>query len=202
MSSAYDITHPVDDNFADVETISQRSGKAIAIEIVEYQPSWPNDFEILRSRIQSALGDRALRIEHVGSTSVPGMPAKANIDIDVTVADATAEDTYVPDLEAAGFQFLLRQPKWYDHRFFGSKEPYGSIHVFRLGSSELERHRIFRDYLREHEDERVVYAQVKREAAAASHAAGEVKVMEYNIRKEKILREILQRAFKANGLLD
>ncbi len=91
---------------------------------MEYKDSWTADFAAVQGHIRTALGDRALTIEHVGSTSVPGLPAKAVIDVDLVVSDPTAEDTYVADLETAGFQFLFREPGWFQRRFFGLQEPY------------------------------------------------------------------------------
>lgn len=66
------------------------------IEIVDYQPDWPKQFEIHRKIIAAALGDSALRIEHIGSTSVPDLAAKPIIDILVVVQDSTDESTYLP----------------------------------------------------------------------------------------------------------
>ncbi|KAF7585599.1 hypothetical protein BBP40_010492 [Aspergillus hancockii] len=157
-------------------TVSTRPQKLI--EIVEPDPTWPELFAAISRRIVDALGDTVVSIDHVGSTSVPGLPAKAVIDVDVVVADPGAEDSYVPALEAAGFQFLFREPS----------------------CAELVRHRIFRDWLRDHEDDRQRYANIKRQAAAASRSAGET-VMEYNARKESVIHDILQRAFKAQGHL-
>ncbi|GAB1209918.1 grpb/dephospho-CoA kinase [Aspergillus pseudonomiae] len=176
-----------------VEVVSTRPQKLI--EIVEPDPTWPESFANIARRIADALGNRLLSIEHVGSTSVPGLPAKAVIDVDVVVADPTAEDSYVPALETAGFQFLLREPGWHEHRLFGFNDPYANIHIFSPNSAELIRHRLFRDWLRNHEDDRRSYADVKRQAAAASRLAGET-VMEYNARKEFVILDILQKVFK------
>ncbi|KAE8362779.1 grpb/dephospho-CoA kinase [Aspergillus caelatus] len=182
-----------------VEIVSTRPQKLI--EIVEPDPTWPEAFAIIARRIAGSLGNRLLSIEHVGSTSVPSLPAKAVIDVDVVVADPTAEDSYVPALEAAGFQFLLREPGWHDHRLFGSNEPYANIHIFGPNSAELIRHRLFRDWLRNHEDDRQRYADIKRQAAAASRLAGET-VMEYNARKQPVVLDILQKALKEHGYVD
>ncbi|KAE8325740.1 grpb/dephospho-CoA kinase [Aspergillus sergii] len=182
-----------------VEIISTRPQKLI--EIVEPDPTWPELFAIIARRIADTLGNRLLSIEHVGSTSVPGLPAKAVIDVDVVVADPTAEDSYVPALEAAGFQFLLREPGWYEHRLFGLNEPYANIHVFGPNSAEHVRHRLFRDWLRNHEDDRQRYVDTKRQAAAASRLAGET-VNEYTDRKQSVIHEILQKAFKEHGYLN
>lgn len=104
-----------------IEQISHRLDKPITI--IEYDIIWPEQFSIVHQRIQQALGNRVLAIEHIGSTSVPGLPAKAVIDVDIIIADPTQEADYVPALEAAGFQFVFREPFWYDHRFFDLKNP-------------------------------------------------------------------------------
>ncbi|KAM5344826.1 hypothetical protein ACJ41O_010688 [Fusarium nematophilum] len=171
------------------------------ISIVEPDLSWPATFSLLKSRIESALGSKALAISHVGSTSIPGLPAKAVIDIDLTVQDVTDEAAYVPALEEVGFQFLAREPHWHEHRFFCGYEPLSTnLHVWGPGSPEVERHRIFTEWLRANEEERELYARVKRESAEVSAKNGE-NVMQYNKRKEAVIREILQRAFKALGYL-
>ncbi|KAL6232599.1 hypothetical protein BDW75DRAFT_17661 [Aspergillus navahoensis] len=195
------ITHHIPYDPADVETVSERPKKRI--EIVEPDPAWPAAFAVIEARIKAALPqDSLLYIQHVGSTSVPNLPAKAIIDVDVVVIDPTAEETYVPALENAGFQFLFREPKWHEHRMFGCDEPYANVHVFGPDSPELVRHRLFRDWLRDpkHEADRKLYANVKRQAAYESQKAGET-VIEYNDRKEPVIREILRRVYEAHGLL-
>jgi GrpB-like predicted nucleotidyltransferase (UPF0157 family) len=171
------------------------------IEIAAYDPAWPRWFDELAARIRAALGWRALGIEHVGSTSVPGLPAKPVIDIDLTVADSDDEPSYVPALEAAGFELRIREPWWYGHRLLRGSEPRCNLHVFGFESPELVRHRLFRDWLRGNPDEREEYARVKRESAVASNAAGE-DTLQYNARKEQVVRDIYRRAFTAMGLLD
>lgn len=90
----------------DVQRISYRPVRVI--EMVEPNPKWHSSFVLIAQRIQAALGGRALAVEHIGSTSVPDLPAKDIIDINLVVADPTAEGDYVRDLEDAGFQFISR----------------------------------------------------------------------------------------------
>jgi GrpB-like predicted nucleotidyltransferase (UPF0157 family) len=175
--------------------------RAAGIEIADPDPGWPLLYNDLAARIRQALGCRAMQRDHVGSTSVPGLPAKPVIDIDLTVADPGREQDYVPALESAGFRLVIREPWWYGHRMLKSDEPRCNLHVFGFDSPELVRHRIFRDWLRGNPDERDLYAAAKRQAAAESNAAGE-HGMQYNARKEQLLREIYHRAFLATGLLD
>lgn len=174
---------------------------AVGIEVTDPDPAWPQRYDVLASRIREALGWRALQLEHVGSTSVPGLPAKPIIDIDLTVADPGDEQHYVPALEAIGFRLTIREPWWYGHRVLRSDGPRCNLHVFGFDSPEPVRHRIFRDWLRGNPAERDRYAAVKRRAAADANAAGE-HVMQYNARKQQVIRDIYHRAFVAAGLLD
>ncbi|KAL4808311.1 grpb/dephospho-CoA kinase [Aspergillus unguis] len=202
MISPSSIINPIPYYPDDVERVSRRSQKRI--EIVDPDPNWPAAFGILEARIRSALpGDKLLYLEHVGSTSVPGLPAKDVIDIDVIVLDPTAEETYVPALESVGFQFLHREPKWHQHRFFGCREPYANLHVFGPDSPEVVRHRLFRDWLRdpEHAEDRKLYASVKKEAANKSQDEGET-LQEYTDRKDPVIRGILRKIYEAHGFLE
>ena len=138
----------------------------------------------------------------MGSTSVPGLPAKPIIDVDLTVADPGCEQCYVPALVAAGFTLTIREPWFYGHRQLRvTSKPWCNVHVFGYDSPEPVRHRLFRDWLRGNADERERYAVIKRQAATDAVEAGE-HVMQYNARKEQVVREIYQRAFTAMGLLD
>jgi GrpB-like predicted nucleotidyltransferase (UPF0157 family) len=174
---------------------------ATGIEVTDPDPAWPRRYEELAGRIREALGWRVLQLEHVGSTAVPGLPAKPVIDIDLTVADPGRERDYVPALEAAGFRLVIREPWWYGHRALRAVEPRCNLHVFGPDSPEPVRHRIFRDWLRGNAGERDRYAAAKRLAAAGANAAGE-HVMQYNARKQQVIRDIYRRAFAAAGLLE
>jgi GrpB-like predicted nucleotidyltransferase (UPF0157 family) len=176
------------------------AGPAVGIKMTDPDPDWPRHYGVLADRIRRVLGWRVLRLEHVGSTSVPELPAKPIIDIDLTVADPDREQDYEPALTAAGFRLVVREPWWYGHRLLRTDEPSCNLHVFGFDSPELVRHRIFRDWLRGNPAERDRYAAAKRQAAAEANAAGE-HVMLYNARKEQVIREIYQRAFTAAGLL-
>ena len=115
--------------------------------------------------------------------------------------DVNDEDAYVPQLAAAGFDLLFRESSWYQHRFMCAYDPVANIHVWGPDCPEAACHIIFRDWLRRTPADRDMYAQVKREAAAASHAAGEVDVMAYNERKAAVLQQILDRAFRDKGYI-
>jgi GrpB-like predicted nucleotidyltransferase (UPF0157 family) len=173
---------------------------ATGIEVADPDPAWPRHYDDLATRIRGALGWRVLHVEHVGSTSVPMLPAKPIIDIDLTVADPDCEQDYMPALEAIGFRLAIREPWWHGHRVLRADEPACNLHVFGFDSPELVKHRIFRDWLRGNPDERDRYAAVKCQAASEANAAGE-DVMQYNARKQLVIREIYHRAFLAAGLL-
>jgi len=173
---------------------------ALGIEVADPDPAWPQQYRDLAARIREVLGWRALQLEHVGSTSVPGLAAKPVIDIDLTVADPGREQDYVPALETNGFRLVIREPWWYDHRVLVTDEPRGNLHVFGFDSPEPVRHRIFRDWLRGNPGERDRYAAAKRQAASIANAGGE-HVMQYNARKQQVIREIYRQAFVAAGLL-
>jgi GrpB-like predicted nucleotidyltransferase (UPF0157 family) len=173
---------------------------AVGIEVTEPDPAWPRQYDLLAGRIRAALGWRVLQLEHVGSTAVPGLAAKPIVDIDLTVADPGREQDYVQALEPIGFRLVIREPWWYGHRALVADEPRCNLHVFGFDSPELIRHRIFRDWLRGNPGERDRYAAAKRRAASEANAAGE-HVMQYNARKQQVIREIYHRAFAAAGLL-
>ncbi|KAL7926360.1 grpb/dephospho-CoA kinase [Trichoderma austrokoningii] len=191
-------TYPFDPN--DAERIAFRRIKN-EIRIVDPNPLWPQAYETLKARIVAALGSTIVEIAHVGSTSVPGLPAKDLIDIDLTVKDVLDEASYVPQLEAAGFDFLFREPKWHDHRFFCAYEPVCNLHIFGPDCPETVRHKIFRDWLRKTPEDRDAYAAVKREAAEAARRENET-VNEYAKRKDAIVAAILQRAFRDLGYIE
>jgi GrpB-like predicted nucleotidyltransferase (UPF0157 family) len=175
------------------------TGRRTDIKITDPDPDWPLLYDEFAARIGQVLGWRAIQLEHVGSTSVPGLPAKPIIDIDLTVADPNREADYVPALETIGFELVIREPWWYGHRALTTDEPRSNLHVFGFDSPELVRHRIFRDWLRGNPDERDRYAAVKRQSADDANANSE-HVMQYNARKQQVLREIYHRAFVATGL--
>ncbi|KAK2596482.1 hypothetical protein N8I77_013370 [Diaporthe amygdali] len=189
----------IPDVVAPMEMLASRPARR-GLHVVDYNSSWAKDFSDLGSRIRSALGSAAMDLHHVGSTSVPGLSARSVIDIDLVVADPADEDSYVPALEVAGFTLYFRQPLYYGHRFLGCQTPDANIHVYGPECPDVARHLIFRDWLREHPEDRDKYAAVKREVAVVAEEKGETG-NQYGKRKEWVIREIIDRAFEANGLL-
>lgn len=142
------------------------AGRAGAVELVDYDPSWPDRFASWRARLEDALGAVASRIEHIGSTSVPGLCAKPIVDVMVSVADPDDEAAYVPACEASGLALSSRDD---EHRFFvdtvaGRLEV--QAHVCRSRGAFERDHLLFRDYLRSHDEARDAYGEMKRAAAA------------------------------------
>jgi GrpB-like predicted nucleotidyltransferase (UPF0157 family) len=166
------------------------------VTIVPYDPHWPRRYEDLSTKIRAALGDLVLDVEHVGSTSVEGLSAKDIIDIDLTVADPREEARYVPALERLGYVLTAREPSWHEHRCLRLTEPRVNLHVFGPDCPEVIRHRMFRDWLRAHPDDRARYEDAKRKAIP-----GGGNVMDYNARKQEVIREIYDRLFRAAGML-
>lgn len=160
------------------------------ITLVEYDPLWPEMFERERARVLQALGDRAIRIEHAGSTSVPGLVAKPVIDIVLEVADSTDEAAYVPPLEAAGYALRIREPKWYEHRLLRGSDPAVNLHVFSAGCPEVARMLVFRDRLRSCDTDRALYASTKRTLAAQRWQY----VQDYADAKSEVVEAILAHA--------
>ncbi len=160
------------------------------IEVRDYDPEWPRLYEREEERIRSILGVRVRRIEHVGSTSVPGLPAKPVIDIVLEVPDSSDEPSYAHELEAAGYPLTIREHDWYEHRVFKGPDTNVNLHVFTEGCNEVDRMVGFRDHLRENEDDRKLYADAKRELAARDWKY----VQQYADAKTSVVQEILARA--------
>jgi GrpB-like predicted nucleotidyltransferase (UPF0157 family) len=165
------------------------------IEISEYDPTWPRWYEREAARIRAALGNRVIRIEHVGSTSVPDLPAKPIIDIVLEVPDSADETAYVPELEAAGYVLRIREPEWYEHRVFKGPDTAVNLHVFPAGCTEVEQMLLFRDRLRTNTADRKLYASAKRELAARNWKY----MQQYADAKTAVVHEIMARARAAAG---
>jgi GrpB-like predicted nucleotidyltransferase (UPF0157 family) len=160
------------------------------ISLAESDPAWPALFEREAARIRTALGERALLLDHVGSTSVPGLAAKPIIDVVVAVADSSAEASYAPDLKSAGYVLRVREPDFHEHRMFRRTDPSVHLHVYTVGSPEILRMLAFRDRLRTDPADRARYLAVKRELAARTWRH----VQDYADAKGEVVEAILARA--------
>ena len=181
---------PASDEQLQKNTVGEIKPHNATITIVEYDPQWPVLFEQTANQVRSALGSKALQVEHVGSTSVPGLCAKPIIDMLLAVLDSADEPSFVPALEAAGFTLRIREPEWFEHRMFKGPDIDINLHVFSAGASEVERMLCFRDWLRANEIDRDNYARVKR--SLAQHVWRYVQ--NYADAKTFIVQEIMDRA--------
>ena len=165
------------------------------VHLADYDAEWPLTYEREAARIRAALSSVVLLLEHAGSTSVPGLPAKPIIDIVLAVPDSADEAAYVPALEAVGYRLAVREPDWFEHRCLKRPEPAVNLHVFTDGSEEIDRMLAFRDWLRAHPDDRDLYLRTKRELAARSW----VFIQDYADAKSEVIAEINERALRARG---
>jgi GrpB-like predicted nucleotidyltransferase (UPF0157 family) len=171
-------------------TVGEMKPLSCRIPIVDYDPQWPVLFGREADRIRAALGSRALRIEHTGSTSVPGLVAKPIIDVLLVVTDSGDEDVYVPALEAAGYLLRVREANWYEHRMFNRPDTEINLHVFSSGCPEIDRMLMFRDWLRADAADRDLYARTKLALAQKEWKY----VQNYADAKTVVIEEIIARA--------
>jgi GrpB-like predicted nucleotidyltransferase (UPF0157 family) len=157
------------------------------VRIVDYDPSWPERFEVERARIANALGRDAGRIEHVGSTSVPGLAAKPVVDIMVTVDDPNDDAVFVPPLTSAGYVLRVIEP---EHRMFRSPARDVHVHMCRAGGEDEHRLLLFRNWLRHDAGDRARYESVKLELASHTwESSGD-----YAEAKTDVVAEIMRHA--------
>jgi dephospho-CoA kinase len=184
--------------------LRRRAPRPEAVEVVDADPTWPAQAQRLLARIGAALGDRALGLDHVGSTAVPGLPAKDCLDLQVVVADLTIADGARTALEDAGFAFRaateddLHGGGTHPKRLHVACDPgrQAHVHVREAASPAVHEQVAFRDHLRAHPDERDAYAAVKQAAveAAAASPAGEGRYDAYLEAKSAWVRAAIGRA--------
>jgi len=185
------------DEAIEAATVGDLTPYAIKVVVEDYNPEWPAWYAADEATIRAALGPVVLRIEHTGSTAVPGLAAKPLIDILLLVPDTADEAAYVPALAAAGYRMRVRQPDWYEHRCLIRRVEDGAehsvnLHVFspELGAPEIERILAFPEWLRTHDDDRDYYERTKRELAQRDWKY----VQHYADAKSEVVEEILKRA--------
>ncbi|RII17678.1 dephospho-CoA kinase/protein folding accessory domain-containing protein [Streptomyces sp. YIM 130001] len=165
------------------------------VALREYDPRWPGVFEREAVSIRAALAGLDHRVEHVGSTSVPGLPAKPIVDILLTLQDPADEPDYVPALEALGYTLVIREPDRCAHRVLRRHDPgpaaeRADLHVLPAGCEEAGRMTRFRDRLRAHRGDRVRYADTKHALAGRSREY----LQHYADAKSEVVEDILRRA--------
>jgi GrpB-like predicted nucleotidyltransferase (UPF0157 family) len=160
------------------------------IQLIEYRDEWPALFVREADRIRATLGDRVLMLEHVGSTSVPGLAAKPIIDMILAVADSADEPAYVPAMESAGYMLHIREPEWHQHRLFKGPDTNINLHVYSFGCPEIDKMLMFRDWLRSNDADRELYERIKRDLAKQTWKY----VQNYADAKTTVVEEIVARA--------
>ena len=161
------------------------------LDAVDYDPKWPGIFAVHEERLREALRSRQFGIEHIGSTSVPGLAAKPIIDILVTVDDITAEEDYLEPLLAAGYLLRVREP---EHRLVRTPARDVHVHLYEKGHAAASNYLLFRDRLRSNDDDRALYARTKQ----ALIAQGFTDMNAYSDAKTDVVLAILARAKAAN----
>lgn len=185
------------DGVTDPDSLSEELNRVLVhgmqptrVELVEYDPRWPERFAVERDRIVAALGDRAVGVHHIGSTSVPGLAAKDRVDVCLEVADPDDEPAYLPDLLSAGYTVRVVEP---GHRCLvraEASEPATNLHVYAVDAAEVGAYLRFRDRLRHDDADRRRYEAVKRSLAGREWPD----VNFYAEAKGPVIREILARA--------
>lgn len=171
-------------------TVGERKPHNAPITLEEYNSNWPKLYEAEAQKVRSVLGDKVLQLEHVGSTSVPGLCAKPIIDMLLVVENSADESAYVPFLEEAGYTLRIREPDWYEHRLFKGPNTDINLHVFSKDAEEIARMLRFRDWLRKNKKDRDKYAETKRRLAQRVWRH----VQHYADAKTAVIQDILDRA--------
>jgi GrpB-like predicted nucleotidyltransferase (UPF0157 family) len=160
------------------------------IRLIAYSAERPATFIREADRVRATLGRRALMLEHVGSTSVPGLAAKPIVDMILAVADSADEPAYVPAMESAGYVLHIREPDWHQHRLFKGPDADINLHVYSFGCPEIDKMLMFRDWLRSNDADRELYERTKRELAKQTWKY----VQNYADAKTAVVEEIVARA--------
>jgi GrpB-like predicted nucleotidyltransferase (UPF0157 family) len=188
---------PVSPPLTEEQILAANVGRPVVlnspIELHPYNPEWPAIYARLARDIRAALGDKIRLLEHVGSTSIPGLSAKPVIDIVLAVADSADEIAYVPPLERLGYVLKIREADWFEHRLLKSPASDVNLHVFTKGCAEVGRLLAFRDWLRSNEEDRKLYERTKQELASRTWKY----MQNYADAKSEVVAEIMTRALRA-----
>lgn len=161
------------------------------IDIVPYNPSWPQMFEEEAEKIKQALGENCIAVHHIGSTAVPGLCAKPLIDIIAVVKDTSR---VMQKLEALGYTYKGEYNIPF-RLFFSQREalPNVNLHVYEEGSPEIELNLLFRDFLRTHPETKEEYANLKLNLVKqdSSHKKANALVSTFNLGKNSFIKKIL-----------
>jgi len=160
------------------------------LEVVDYNDEWPRVFAEHRERLRAALRVVAVDIQHIGSTSVPGLAAKPIIDVVVTVDDITAEEDYLVPVLAAGYELRVREP---GHRLVRTPDRDVHVHIYETNAQAVTDYLLLRDRLRDDADDRALYARTKRELISQ----GFDDMNAYSDAKTEVIAAIVARASAA-----
>jgi len=176
----------------DVETVELVGGiEKRDLVLADYDTHWPQKYAEHERRIRAALGSAAVQVEHIGSTSVPGLAAKSIIDIQVTVEDITAEEDYLDQLLDSGYELRVREPA---HRLVRTHARDVHVHVHEVGAQAATDDLLFRDHLRSDPDDRDLYERTKRALITQDWPD----MNAYAEAKTQVIVEIKQRARKSH----
>jgi len=173
------------------------------ITIAPYTASWPAMFESEAASIRTVFGERALRVEHVGSTAVPGLAAKPVIDIQVSVQSLEDSGRHIELLARLGYVHVALGAFDLVYPFFQKPAQWPSthhVHLCVVGSLQEREHLAFRDYLRGHPEVAAEYLALKQELAAANHGNTLESRERYSLAKSEFVQSVLQRALEPASL--
>ncbi|MCM3745859.1 GrpB family protein [Paenibacillus pasadenensis] len=162
------------------------------VKLVDYDPQWAVQFELERAILQEILGNKAVAIEHIGSTSVQGLAAKPIIDIALAVKNLTEADAFIVPLQSFDYEYVPKED-FPARRFFRKGEwrkGTHHLHIYEEGSEEWENKLLFRNYLRNFPDLVIQYADLKKKLAILYAEDRSV----YTAKKDPFIQEIIRRA--------
>jgi GrpB-like predicted nucleotidyltransferase (UPF0157 family) len=181
-----------EDRAAYLDSVLVGGREPARVVVVDPDPAWPARFAAVRDRVRAALGARALAVEHIGSTAVPGLAAKPVVDVLLTVAGVDDEAGYAGALEEAGFVLRVREP---GHRMFRTPERDVHLHVYDPDAPAVEAYLALRDHLRRSAADRELYAATKRGLAERAWED----MNDYADAKSEVIAQILARARRDAG---
>ena len=181
------MTSPDEDHDRYLDSVLIGGREQACIIIANYDATWPERYADLQRRVEQALAATALSVEHIGSTSVPGLAAKPIIDMLLVVRSVDDEAAYVEALEQVGFILRVREP---GHRMFRTPERDVHLHVYAQGDQAVADYLDLRDWLRESESDRALYQATKMDLAQRQWSD----MNYYAAAKSDVIRDVLGRA--------
>lgn len=166
------------------------------VVIEEYNASWPVLFSEEKRKLENIFQLENIAIEHIGSTSVPGLGAKPVIDIMIGVSDFSMANNFISGLEGLGYQYISSYESMMPFRKFFIKDALGKrthhIHLVEFNTDFWKRHLAFRNYLRENNEVKDEYYLLKKELSEKEWNSGD----EYAAAKADFINEVLNKAIK------